>query len=901
MPQNLFFPVLLSILLTLAGCGRYGTIRMNPKKYAVDKDIDAAKLIEDASSDNHPFNLQYPQNGHLVFDVDMPIRAQLPTNGGGKITAYTISPALPEGIVLDPGTGSLSGTPTYRDSETNYTVVGTNSTGSVLAALSITVEDKAPLNLVYAQNPMEFQIGDYQSFYPSNDGGHASFSISPQLPDGLSIDSWDGRISGSADVLSPATSYTVTATNARGTASTTITLSVVEAPPRNLTYTHKNLVYYQNVLAPENVPTNYGGIITSYSISPSLPAGLSLNSVTGLISGKPTVISPVTNYKVVGSNALGSTSITLEIVVVAQPSLMYPESSYLVEKYREFPTITPIALAPVTSYSITPALNELTFNPATGAISGTPYSDLPPTAYTIKGVTANGTVSTTLVIGIGSAPFYLHYKFASGNYASWSSGMQEKDFFTKGVAIAPITPNTVLSGAVYSAESLPAGLVINPTTGVITGTPTQATPKATFWVKVTNAFGSTQNAISIVVNDPMSAPLQLTYLSEGQPRRFDPEGSQFAGDVGTPIARIMPLYYGARANRFSISHPLPKGVFLNQSTGIIEGTPLEPAPFSEYSITATNGYGSMTANLTFGVYKLHADRVFSKGGDYCSTDHGFATCGDSYFAEYSKTILPDAWLNRAIKQLFLVYSETWALIDGGIQMQDPDHPREFSFNQDLSQGVAAFDVGKHSDFYCALSNGLLHCWGEGNDGQLGDGERESHNRPSTVKGLTGITAFSTGQSHACAISNGQVWCWGENSHSELGVSYSEDETIPNLVQGLPGRATAILASQYHTCAIVDGAVWCWGRNSEGQLGQPASVEESLPIRVPGINGATALAGKYETCAIVNGGMVCWGGWQGYKTPTLVPGFTSGVSQIANNGCAIVAGQLKCLRPIPNPD
>src|SRR5580658_7534540 len=36
----------------------------------------------------------------------------------------------------------------------------------------------------------------------------------------------------------------------------------------------------------------------SYSISPSLPAGLSLNPNTGIISGTPTVVSPMTAYTI---------------------------------------------------------------------------------------------------------------------------------------------------------------------------------------------------------------------------------------------------------------------------------------------------------------------------------------------------------------------------------------------------------------------------------------------------------------------------------------------------------------------------------------------------------------------------------------------------------------------------
>ncbi len=55
--------------------------------------------------------------------------------------------------------------------------------------------------------------------------------------------------------------------------------------------------------------------IGGYSISPALPAGLSLNDSTGVISGTPTVATAATNYVVTASNANGSDSFTITITV----------------------------------------------------------------------------------------------------------------------------------------------------------------------------------------------------------------------------------------------------------------------------------------------------------------------------------------------------------------------------------------------------------------------------------------------------------------------------------------------------------------------------------------------------------------------------------------------------------
>jgi hypothetical protein len=57
------------------------------------------------------------------------------------------------------------------------------------------------------------------------------------------------------------------------------------------------------------------GTVTSYSITPALPAGLALETTTGNISGTPTSTSPQTTYTITASNATGSTTFPLSLKV----------------------------------------------------------------------------------------------------------------------------------------------------------------------------------------------------------------------------------------------------------------------------------------------------------------------------------------------------------------------------------------------------------------------------------------------------------------------------------------------------------------------------------------------------------------------------------------------------------
>jgi hypothetical protein len=66
-----------------------------------------------------------------------------------------------------------------------------------------------------------------------------------------------------------------------------------------------------------NMPTSSGGAVVSYSVSPALPAGLTLNTSTGIISGTPTTLTEASNYTITATNTGGSTTASLSIAVVS--------------------------------------------------------------------------------------------------------------------------------------------------------------------------------------------------------------------------------------------------------------------------------------------------------------------------------------------------------------------------------------------------------------------------------------------------------------------------------------------------------------------------------------------------------------------------------------------------------
>ena len=96
-----------------------------------------------------------------------------------------------------------------------------------------------------------------------------------------------------------------------------------------LSYAVNPAIYCTSTAITANTPSlAVSGGTVGYGSGSSLPAGLTLNSSTGAITGTPTATSSATDYTIDASNACGSTSVALNITVVARlTALTYTSSS----------------------------------------------------------------------------------------------------------------------------------------------------------------------------------------------------------------------------------------------------------------------------------------------------------------------------------------------------------------------------------------------------------------------------------------------------------------------------------------------------------------------------------------------------------------------------------------------
>ena len=114
----------------------------------------------------------------------------------------------------------------------------------------------APSALAYIGSPYTYtQNAAIVANTPTVTGTVTSCSSAPALPTGLSIHNTTCAITGTPTTIQGATVYTITASNAIGSTSTTISIAVQSAPPSALAYTGSPFTYTQNIAIPTNTPT----------------------------------------------------------------------------------------------------------------------------------------------------------------------------------------------------------------------------------------------------------------------------------------------------------------------------------------------------------------------------------------------------------------------------------------------------------------------------------------------------------------------------------------------------------------------------------------------------------------------------------------------------------------------
>ncbi|WP_240592722.1 putative Ig domain-containing protein [Macromonas bipunctata] len=424
---------------------------------------------------------------------------------------------------------------------------------------------------------------------------------------------------------------------------------------------------------------------------------------------------------------------------------------------------------------------------------------------------------------------------ATATLPAWKVGQfvnyDFKALFSDSQDAAPL-----MSEVVWSAEgTLPAGLVLDSATGVLSGTPaTKGTLDYTVKATYKNATG--QQVYKIVVQ---GIELEVVSISGGGGHTCAVTtsggakcwGDNWAGQLGNnstdesgvPVD-VADLTSGVASIASGDSHTCA----VTTSGGAkcwgwnLLGQLGNDSTTNSLAPVDVSGLTSGVASIDSGLY--HTCAVTTSGGAKC--------WGDNQFGKLGNDSTTPSW----------VPVDVWG----------------------LTSGVASIaSGGSHT---CAVTtSGGAKCWGQNYYGQLGNNSTDESLVPVDVSGLTsGVASIASGADHTCAVTtSGGAKCWGRNFDGQLGNDSTTNSLAPVDVSGLTSGVASIASGDVHACAVTtSGGAKCWGRNYSGQLGNNSFAGSSVPVDVSGLtSGVVSISlGYYHTCAVTtSGGAKCWGG------------------------------------------
>ncbi|HUP63462.1 MAG TPA: putative Ig domain-containing protein [Thermoanaerobaculia bacterium] len=487
---------------------------------------------------------------------------------------FTTGSTLPTGLSLA-ANGTLSGTPTQGG---NFPIVVTvtDDNGCTGTNPSYSLEITCPT--IAVTNPGNSTgtsgVAFSETFTQSGGQGTITWSVNGTLPSGISINPSTGELSGTTNEAG-VFAITVTATDQNGCQGTGATYNltincqtIAVTNPGNSTGTvdaaFSETFTQSGVLGTVNWTVQTG----------TLPAGLSLNSSTGELSGTPEedgsfpVTIRVTDTNGCFDDSAYTITIDCQTIIVTNPGV---NTGTVDAAFSQ--TFTQTGAHGTVTWSIetgTPPAG-ITINSATGELSGTPTED-GVFALTIRATDVNGCFDDsayTLTINCQVITV------TNPANATGTVGSAFSEQFTQSAAHGTATFSTL--------STLPAGFSLDSSTGILSGTTNQF-GNFPIVVTVTDANGCTGDSptYNLVINCQTIAVSNPTNTTGTVNAAFSEQFTQ-TGALG-----------GAT---FATSSTLPAGITLS-TAGLLAGTPTEDGLFP-IVVVVTDGNGCTGTSATY--------------------------------------------------------------------------------------------------------------------------------------------------------------------------------------------------------------------------------------------------------------------------------------------------------------
>jgi gliding motility-associated-like protein len=299
-----------------------------------------------------------------------------------------------------------------------------------------------------------------------------------------------------------------------------------------------------------------------YYISPSLPAGLIFNNSTGVISGTPTAVTPVKNYKITAYNLSGSTQTTVSFGVVAP-------SSNLANLTLSAGSLSPVFATTTTGYSVSVPYN-------TSQITVTPTSTDGNATITVNGTAvSSGSSSGAIALSIGANTIAIVVTASDNSSTQTYTVTVNRAAVSSNAQLAGAGIGYISSGGVVEAVVTPITVDPNATVtvnGVAVASGSQSTPiplspgSNTIIITVTAQNGANKLTYKITVEGPLSGVSTLSSLTISAGTlspAFSGSTTSYTDNVNTGIASVT----------VTPTTTDPNATIAVNNTAVVSGTP----------------------------------------------------------------------------------------------------------------------------------------------------------------------------------------------------------------------------------------------------------------------------------------------------------------------------------------
>lgn len=487
------------------------------------------------------------------------------TGGSGTLVVKSIGENTPSWLTVTASTSGVnfSGTPTTTGT-TSFGITLSDDYGAKLSTLSLTID--AVLTLAYAQADVTTATGANITNAATALGGNGSYTYTATgLPEGMSLDAATGTLTGSPTV-NGTFPIIVTVSSGSQTATATVTVNVVS--PVTLSYPPINTV--QGLTTSVSPVVSGGSGTRTYTIAASstvsIPTGLSIDSTTGIISGKP-LVSVNETFSITVTDALGSATADVAALIVTPISILGTLSPVSVGSAISFTPTVSGGDAERYVFSLisgTDLPTGLSFNTVTGALTGTCNTVVDEQEIVIS--VTDGIQIARLTVALRVLELASFSDNQTATFVMGTNGVYT--IAGTGFGTSPIY--SILTG------SLPAGLELGTVSGIISGTPVES-GSTSITVKGIGPVNTTTTVIGVTVLTSVSISGTAPTGTVGMAYTFTPSVTGGGGNLSFTLT----------TNRSN--NTLPNGLTFNTNTGAITGTP-SSSDSAIATITVTDGH-----------------------------------------------------------------------------------------------------------------------------------------------------------------------------------------------------------------------------------------------------------------------------------------------------------------------